>query len=672
MVIYMKIEAQDSNVEIFGSNDQHTMQVKNSSKLFTMLIDGLYKDKYGSIVRELSCNAWDAHKSAGKELVPFHIEVPGEIEGKFTIRDFGDGLSKDEIIKYFGTLLESSKENSNDAIGAYGIGCKSPFSIVDDFMVISIKNNIKTSVTFARENKGVPQFFVVGEVKTDEPSGTKIIIDDRDTKKWVYAIQTQLAAFKVKPTTNIDIDYQEITYYGDIGVVHDSNLFQHKTYIDMGQVLYPLEQRDFEEQDIKFIKTNKTIIYKCNIGDINIPPDRERIELTKQTRECIERVVNKQHDDFINIVLEKFKAEFKYNYKWYIDFINRFKSLINNIGEYTSATIPNTYIDPNYLTKFSAKNILHFLVDTSIYYPVDYKKTIQLYTLDSSDIAVAGRYINAKPAAIFESNLPIIFIYDTTIADLGVYMVNNKIKQCILVRMKAKAIPYYMKLIEDISPFYGYNIKPVQLERTKRVKGVSQPRLPKVKDVNLNGIYLYKSESGRYPINEADLDILKSQPCIVLYTKRNGDLTNSWPFRYLAAIQNSVKCPPIFLISERRSQEFNATVNRNILSINDFVCNNIITNKKLVYSSKIKNNTLYDLLYYKFNNHIQPLLKDKAGLSAYLNSIFEKYTDNDAIALDAVLHSLNIKIPAECEDAFKDIKVGKPLVQKLITKKVDR
>ena len=281
----MKLEVPESNIEIFGVKETHEMTVKQTDKLFRMMVDGLYKDKYGSVVRELSSNAIDAHVSAGIPDVPFEINLPTEFAGKFSIRDFGNGLCKEDIIKYFGKLLESSKEDDNSAHGAFGIGCKSPFAVVDDFMVISINKGIKTGVTFIRENKGVPKFFITSETETDEQSGTIIIIDDRNTNKWKDAVRSQLAGLSVKPIVNCEIDYPDIKYYNNIGFVN----------------MKILEKEDVNKM-YEELKNTKTIIF-----DIRNYP--------KGTAKSIMNLLSNKPNQFCDIIKPDLSYPGKFQYE---------------------------------------------------------------------------------------------------------------------------------------------------------------------------------------------------------------------------------------------------------------------------------------------------------------------------------------------------------------------
>ncbi len=115
-------------------------RIRNSAKAFNILSSGLYANKVRAIIRELSCNAVDSHVAAGKADVPFDVHLPNAIEPWFSIRDYGTGLSHDQVTNIYTTYFESTKTGSNDFIGALGLGSKSPFSYNDIFTVTNVKD----------------------------------------------------------------------------------------------------------------------------------------------------------------------------------------------------------------------------------------------------------------------------------------------------------------------------------------------------------------------------------------------------------------------------------------------------------------------------------------------------------------------------------------------------
>jgi glycosyltransferase involved in cell wall biosynthesis len=71
--------------------------IKSCSKAFKILSDKLYSDKIGAVVRELSTNAYDSHIEANNPN-SFDVHFPNMIEPYFYIRDYGTGISPENII----------------------------------------------------------------------------------------------------------------------------------------------------------------------------------------------------------------------------------------------------------------------------------------------------------------------------------------------------------------------------------------------------------------------------------------------------------------------------------------------------------------------------------------------------------------------------------------------
>ena len=72
----MKLEQKATPVEVNGGSTHSSFSIAMNGKAFRVLSDTLYQNKIGSIVRELSCNAHDAHVMVGKQDVPFVLHLP--------------------------------------------------------------------------------------------------------------------------------------------------------------------------------------------------------------------------------------------------------------------------------------------------------------------------------------------------------------------------------------------------------------------------------------------------------------------------------------------------------------------------------------------------------------------------------------------------------------------
>jgi len=149
-------------------------RIRNSAKAFNILSSGLYANKIRAIIRELSCNAYDSHVAAGCAERPFEVHLPTSLEPWFSVRDYGVGLSHQQVVNIYTTYFESTKTGSNDFVGALGLGSKSPFSYTENFGVTAVQNGHMGVYTAFINEQGVPSIALMTESATDEPNGVEV------------------------------------------------------------------------------------------------------------------------------------------------------------------------------------------------------------------------------------------------------------------------------------------------------------------------------------------------------------------------------------------------------------------------------------------------------------------------------------------------------------------
>lgn len=197
----MKLHEIDSNIETSGVTETSSFSIAMNRKAFRVLSDNLYSNKIGSIVREISCNAYDAHVMAGKKDIPFEIHLPNAFEPWFSVRDFGTGLSPEDIRTVFTVYFESTKDQSNDAIGAFGLGAKTPLAYTDQFTVTSIVNGTRRIYSVFKSSSGIPDIALMDESVTDNGNGVEIKLSAK--REYFYRfeqeVRQQLNYFIVKP-----------------------------------------------------------------------------------------------------------------------------------------------------------------------------------------------------------------------------------------------------------------------------------------------------------------------------------------------------------------------------------------------------------------------------------------------------------------------------------------
>jgi hypothetical protein len=272
-------------------------KIKASAKAFSILSSGLYANKIRAIIRELSCNAVDSHAAAGKRDTPFDVHLPNTLEPYFSIRDYGTGLSAEQVTQIYTTYFESTKTASNDFIGALGLGSKSPFSYTDNFTVTAIQGGKKGIYTAFINGDGVPSIALMLQEDTDEPTGVevKFSVNERyDFDKFRQEARIVYTHFALKPVIsgNGDFGFVNPEYESrDIvpGVHSYTNGHRSSSVAIMGNIAYPIEVPAAD----KSIDPELRQLLACglemhfSIGELDFQASREGLSYIPETIEAI-------------------------------------------------------------------------------------------------------------------------------------------------------------------------------------------------------------------------------------------------------------------------------------------------------------------------------------------------------------------------------------------------
>jgi hypothetical protein len=284
-------EAIVSNVGQIGE-----FRIRNSAKAFNILSSGLYANKVRAIVRELSCNAVDSHAAAGKKDTPFDVHLPNSLEPYFSIRDYGTGLSHEQVTNIYTTYFESSKTNSNDFIGALGLGSKSPFSYTDNFTVTAIKDGKKGIYTAFINETGVPSIALMMTEDTDEPAGVevKFAVSERyDFDKFRQEARVVYKHFALRPVVSGSTDFQFVdAEYESKDIIPGVHAMKNgsTSAAIMGNIAYPI---DIPKADSSLGELRQLLgcglEMHFGIGELDFQASREGLSYIPQTVESIKR-----------------------------------------------------------------------------------------------------------------------------------------------------------------------------------------------------------------------------------------------------------------------------------------------------------------------------------------------------------------------------------------------
>jgi hypothetical protein len=352
----MKLPDTQQEVETLGESDQQDFTMDESSMHLAMDAFVQYKEPIDSLVREITSNGFDAHAEAQRlrdlplasllehsdwDSLPSyqtwtyfqewlslldHLEdweesgvivrmsekYPSGGERKIEIEDRGVGMAPrhsdiEPNVGIYTTFFESTKRDTNDKIGTFGIGAKSPLGYTDMFEVISRFNGTKYHYVVSKGEK-VPRMDLVDQEPTDEPNGTTVRVNMKSVSDWRSfkdACKKQLAYFpnvlfegalsgKVSNDFNI--------YEGQNFVFRTDNPF-NELHMCIGGVYYPL---DYEAVDLgttysKRQKWNVPIALKFDIGELPILWNRENVKYTEEAKGTIKERISDVQDELQSI-----------------------------------------------------------------------------------------------------------------------------------------------------------------------------------------------------------------------------------------------------------------------------------------------------------------------------------------------------------------------------------
>lgn len=323
-----------------GKLEAVDFKIAGTAEFFDIISSKVYSNRILAPIRELCCNAYDAQVAANNVDARMEVHLPTDDEPIFSVRDFGTGLTVEQMNNLYTTYGQSSKTNTNDAIGCLGLGSKSPFAYADKFTVSSYIDGIRYDfIALKRGEKGVPQLCQVlpmddngnelPPAATDEPNGLKVefAIKYEDVSKFqaeankffttfyenvehVGYVPTPTCRFTRKYDLSVRVDEKATCYPR---YTYNSSWYTGSVYVIMGGVRYSIDMNssglDTDIQDAWQKMCNKIgMFYTLNIhmpiGSADISADREHISVNRATAINIMKVVNDSIDKIDNDVTE--------------------------------------------------------------------------------------------------------------------------------------------------------------------------------------------------------------------------------------------------------------------------------------------------------------------------------------------------------------------------------
>jgi len=344
----MIINKQVNEVIVTGedTSKKATINQDKIAKLQYILTKGLYQDPIGSVINEWSANAIDSVVQSGKNPLenPVIINITND---KFTVQDFGLGISKDDFINVCMNYLTSTKESDNQSIGHFGLGMKS-FLALDKSATFTVRKDGIECKFISYMGDEFMKYDLIYEQPTEEQNGFICELKIND-----YAEERE---FRTKAIRRLAY-YDTVLLYLN-GTLHTNNILRSddwqyspnassKLHLCLKDVYYEI---NFEQLGIPVI--NIPIALRFGLEDGLTPtPSRESLILNQASKTIILDKIKKVANWFIARYNSEWKEyetlkdawNFINQYNFYVD-INGTQFKINDLEKYADNKIKLTKV----------------------------------------------------------------------------------------------------------------------------------------------------------------------------------------------------------------------------------------------------------------------------------------------------------------------------------------
>lgn len=297
------------------------------ARILQSLSDKMYTRKQLAVIREYCNNANDAHIVVGKPTNEVIVTLPTDTNPVFSVRDFGAGLSKDQIRDVYCVLGESTKRNSPTQNGVLGYGCKAGFAEADSFTVTSWNGGEKAIYNCIKgDTQKLHSVVELFRGPSDEPTGIEVSVPVKVGN--IYTFQREAVHFfkhwRELPTIhNMDSHYEltmnkfrntPAVLSGEGWSVRRKSESSAEGVAFMGGVPYRIDWNvlnarmaiDAQKRVLFDILQNNDVTFTFEMGELQFVDSREGLEYTDLTLDAL----TKRMESIFDKIKEAFQSKF--------------------------------------------------------------------------------------------------------------------------------------------------------------------------------------------------------------------------------------------------------------------------------------------------------------------------------------------------------------------------
>lgn len=480
----MKIETAPQNVTVCGNFESSEFAIGDLAFIVDMFADKVYTYKERAVIRELSCNAHDSHIMAGTTEIPFDVHLPTSLEPFFSMRDYGTGLDDNEVRSIFAGIGISTKRDSNEVIGCFGIGSLSPYSLCDSFTVKSYKNGVCRNYLCHRDEERKPVVTLLSMSDTDEPNGLEVSLS---VEGRVYEFEKEAVhVFRFWDGTLPNINNKSVV--SQCENQRKKYIFEGEDfglsggwgdmYAIMGNIAYKIPNELDEFNCDGFIK--------FDLGELEFDTARENLSMTDKVRQALKS----KFDSIKATLADKLIKDIENQPTPFLQAKRAIELTNGSLGRLSKFKI-NDYLLPNTTECFT-------------HYKANYRGTTEHYTTKTLPIGNEVEYYLAKPKMVGRIKQ---YTKDTRVN--VVVLTDKQVQECMLDRDVLRDLEDLPKVVYNRSGYQGSTVKTFEFKYSNSWRSSSSEHW-KETEINLESDEIVYVEINRWNIQSGTYRICGS------------------------------------------------------------------------------------------------------------------------------------------------------------------
>lgn len=285
----MIIASENRNVQVVGAVESKVAGIR-ANRAMLMLLSKQYSDYPWAIVREYGTNMIDGYAELrrvrpGAEFIPPVIKLPTPLFPYIEFTDYGIGMDYDRLWNVFTDYGASTKGDTNEQVGGFGIGAKvaNYYEKADVWFVESRYDGMKHILHVTRNADGLPEYHRMPSIPTDEPNGVTVRIPIPQSEwQYFHDAAKRLAMFFPMELRLLadgqEVEYEKRTYILQ-GTGWGIRQGRGDNTVIVGNVPYPLDvsilcyRTGLDGDLFNYLSLD----FAIPVGEVEIAPNREML-----------------------------------------------------------------------------------------------------------------------------------------------------------------------------------------------------------------------------------------------------------------------------------------------------------------------------------------------------------------------------------------------------------